>query len=98
VPINTFITRIGDNFVASLQGRTKLVYNVFPDAPPACDLRILIAVKVPSGPVHVATADTASESHLVALRSWVLSDDPDRVFPVEVALEKSVGALHIDEW
>jgi hypothetical protein len=30
---------------------------------------------------------------VITLNCWVLSDDPDRVFPAEIDREKSVGAL-----
>jgi hypothetical protein len=44
-------------------------------------------LNVSSGPVP------AAPSQIITLNCWVLSDDPDRVFPVDFDARKSVGAL-----
>ena len=50
----------------------------------------MIAVRVPSDPAHVITP--AAGVH-IELNCCVLFDDPGRVFPVEIASAKPVGAL-----
>jgi hypothetical protein len=47
-------------------------------------------LNVPSGPVQIGAA---APQQLITLNCWVVSDDPDRVFPVKIAAEESVGAL-----
>jgi hypothetical protein len=47
-------------------------------------------MSVPSGPVQIWAA---APQQLITLNCWVLSDDPDRVFPVEIDGGKSVGTL-----
>jgi Crinkler effector protein N-terminal domain len=51
---------------------------------------ISLLLASPRNLVHVATPAPGA---LITLNCWVLSDDPDRVFPVDIDSKKSVGAL-----
>jgi hypothetical protein len=83
------VEELGELFPSAL---TKRNIHIVVRAPPEGAYRNILqplnrALNVLSGPVP------AAPPQLITLHCWVLSDGPDRVFPVEIDQEKSVGAL-----
>ena len=41
----------------------------------------------------IVTHSAPSADHAITLQCWVIGNDPSRVFPVEIAKTKTIGAL-----
>ncbi len=86
------VEQLGELFPSAL---TKRNIHIIVRAPPDGAYRDVpqpsdCVPNILSGPLHIGIA---APPQLITLNCWVLSDHPDRVFPVKIAPEESVGAL-----